>query len=50
MIEFKAALWKVTRDNEDATKITFECDSQQLDIINQIPAQVLLKIKIEGEE
>ncbi len=50
MIEFMAALNKVTRDNEDCTKLVLECDCQQIEAINQIPAQKLLKVKITVEE
>ena len=45
-ISFLAQLWKINRDHENETKITFCCDSQQLGIINSIPAQELLQITI----
>jgi hypothetical protein len=50
MIQFKAIFNRATRDSEDATKVIFECDCQQIDMINLIPAQKLLDIKIEVED
>lgn len=48
-IQILAILNRLVRDGEDATKITFECDSQQIDIVNKIPAQQVLRLTIEGE-
>ena len=49
MIEIQAIFSRLTRDREDATKLTFECDATQLDKVSQIPAERLLNIRIEED-
>jgi hypothetical protein len=46
-IEFRACLDRFTRDNQDASKITLACDSQQLGEVIKIPVLKLLIVKIE---
>jgi len=49
-LEFLAQLWRISRDHEDETKITFLCDPRQLQKVLSIPAQTLLRIKVVIEE
>jgi len=49
-LEFKAGLWKVTRDHEDETKLTLSCDREQMDIINLIPSEMLLHVTVSVED
>ena len=50
MIEFDAQLWRLSRDNEDETKITLLCDASQYPIIASIPAGELLRVTIYQAE
>ena len=49
-MEFLACLHRVTRNDEDDTSVTFKCDAQQIDKVNLIPTQTLLKVTIDIEE
>lgn len=52
MVEFSAALKRITRDHENYTTLTLECDAQQLDLVMSLPAQKLLTVSVtwEGED
>lgn len=46
-ISFLAQKWRTITDDEDCSKITFLTDCQQLEAVNKLPAQQLLKITVE---
>jgi hypothetical protein len=47
---FYASLKRTTRDDEDNCVLSLSTDSQQLDKVTAIPAQVLLRVTIEEAE
>lgn len=50
--QFDVILKKIVRDGEDAGYISFDYDSSQLEAVNKVPAQQVLRVFVcvEGNE